>query len=705
MASKNDVVINVIAETKKAVAGMAVLALSVGAVVLIAKKLTKIGGELIEAFGVQEQAQAKLAASIRATGKEQQINQGQLEALASSLQKVTTFGDEVTISATAMLQQLADLNQEGLEKVIPSMQDFAAAMGVDLNTAATLIGKTLGSSTNALSRYGIEIDATASTSDKLVELTQAMDDKFGGMAATIANTSLGTIVQLQNAFGDLKEEIGETVAVALNPVIVWLRDVVTETVITVAQMKDLKASIKAFESGDFTLADEINVAASKVDRLSIAFEKAKADSLELENAFGKIANVSRESVQDAIAAQAAAKTALDNAKEGLGGLIGQREIEIRLNEISGESANKLLREQQALRDQLSLGLLDFNTALSEQQRIFEESLTPIERQREEYQRIIDKLADYRQALRDADMAGSQAFQDNRALINFFDDLKNSLVDVEIELQGLQGTMVFADPVLIGLTREYGLALNDVNFAMLAVAENMAAAAAIANNELLPGMMAFADPVLPGLSVNLDTVNLGLNDMFIAMVKVAEATGGVVVPEILAADEATEQWELNIDNLGKSMGNLAASGTLTALQEMGASMAQGSTGAEGFAAGLEALGSVLLNTLPQLLLTAGLKAVLLNPADPLGWGLIAASGLVAFFSGAVKGGSKSNSAADINALPDADTIAAARQGVTFGAGNAINPQVTNNFNIAGNAFVDDELGSRIQDEVTSMNSGS
>ncbi|KKL13897.1 hypothetical protein LCGC14_2521180, partial [marine sediment metagenome] len=82
-------------------------------------------------------------------------------AFASGLQKVTTFGDEATLSAMAMVQQLADLNQEGLEKVTPAMLDFAAAMDVDLQTAATLIGKTLGSTTNALSRYGIEIDAQA----------------------------------------------------------------------------------------------------------------------------------------------------------------------------------------------------------------------------------------------------------------------------------------------------------------------------------------------------------------------------------------------------------------------------------------------------------------------------------------------------------------------------------------------------------------
>ena len=157
--------------------------------------------------------------------------------LAAELQAVTTFGDEATISAMAMLQQLGDLNEQGLKQITPLLQDFAAAMRVDLNTAATLIGKTLGSTTNALSRYGIELDAMAPKSEKLAQLTEALEEKFGGAAIAMGQTTLGAIKSLNNAMGDLKEEGGRAAAEGLKPVVKWLTGVFTSATNAAKQLR------------------------------------------------------------------------------------------------------------------------------------------------------------------------------------------------------------------------------------------------------------------------------------------------------------------------------------------------------------------------------------------------------------------------------------------------------------------------------------
>jgi len=219
MATSDDVRINIIAETKQAVASMASFAAAIGAAILVAKKLIDIGKDMVNAYGEQEQAEARLATAIKSTGREAEINQKSLSKLASQLQSVTTYGDEVTVSAMAMVQQLSNLNQEGLEKVTPAMLDFAAAMGVDLQTAASLIGKTLGSTTNALTRYGIEIDATAPPTEKLAQLTEALNEKFGGTAVALGETTLGKITRFKNAVGDLKEVGGALIGGMLTPVI------------------------------------------------------------------------------------------------------------------------------------------------------------------------------------------------------------------------------------------------------------------------------------------------------------------------------------------------------------------------------------------------------------------------------------------------------------------------------------------------------
>jgi hypothetical protein len=161
--------------------------------------LVKIGKTMITAFGKQEEALAAMGSALRASGEYSASALGEFAALASELQGVTTYGDEVTLSAMAMLRQLTKLDNDGIKNIIPSVQDFAAAMGIDLVQAASLVGKTLGSDTNALSRYGVQIDMTGSESERLAELTDQLKSKFGGMATSLASTDTGALKQFKNA--------------------------------------------------------------------------------------------------------------------------------------------------------------------------------------------------------------------------------------------------------------------------------------------------------------------------------------------------------------------------------------------------------------------------------------------------------------------------------------------------------------------------
>lgn len=180
----------------------------IAAVYLIVRKAMKVVTDLTDAYSKQEMAIAKMESALRATGDYTPILSDALQTLARELQNVTTYGDEATLEATALLQSLANLNEQGLKQTIPLILDFAAGMNIDLNTAASLIGKTLGSTTNALSRYGIVLDATAPQVEKLAQLQDAINEKFGGRAVDLANTYTGQVEQLKNQYGDLKEQMG-----------------------------------------------------------------------------------------------------------------------------------------------------------------------------------------------------------------------------------------------------------------------------------------------------------------------------------------------------------------------------------------------------------------------------------------------------------------------------------------------------------------
>ena len=189
------------------------------------RKVYKIVKDLTEAWGKQETAIIELNNALINTDIYTPRVSHEIQQLASELQSMTTYGDEATLSATAMLQSLAGLNSEGLKNTIPLIQDLAAGMGMDLNMAASLVGKTLGSTTNALTRYGIVVDMSGTKAERLVEVQKQITEKFGGRSASLADSYTGKVKQLGNAFGDLKEAMGHVIANRMEPAIPLMTEI------------------------------------------------------------------------------------------------------------------------------------------------------------------------------------------------------------------------------------------------------------------------------------------------------------------------------------------------------------------------------------------------------------------------------------------------------------------------------------------------
>ena len=83
---------------------------------------------------------------------------------------------------------------------------------MDLTVAADLVSKTLGSSTNAMSRYGIQVTGAVGSTERLESLTNNLANVFGGQASAQAQTMAGSIEQAKNAMGDAAETIGNLLA-------------------------------------------------------------------------------------------------------------------------------------------------------------------------------------------------------------------------------------------------------------------------------------------------------------------------------------------------------------------------------------------------------------------------------------------------------------------------------------------------------------
>ena len=74
-------------------------------------------------------------------------------------------------------------------------------MGLDLKGAGDLVAKTIGSSTNAMSRYGIEVTGAVGSTERLETLTNNVANLFGGQALAQSKTMTGSIEQMKKCNG------------------------------------------------------------------------------------------------------------------------------------------------------------------------------------------------------------------------------------------------------------------------------------------------------------------------------------------------------------------------------------------------------------------------------------------------------------------------------------------------------------------------
>ena len=167
---------------------------------LVLRKVSAAVKEYTDLAKIQIQAEQALSAALGYT------SQALLEH-ASALQRVTTYGDEQIIQAQALIAAFIK-EEDQIKKITPAILDMAAAKGMDLRSAADLVTKSVASSTNALTRYGIEITGAAGSSERLQSAVDGLTKHFGGMAEELAKTDVGRIEQIKNEIGDIKETFG-----------------------------------------------------------------------------------------------------------------------------------------------------------------------------------------------------------------------------------------------------------------------------------------------------------------------------------------------------------------------------------------------------------------------------------------------------------------------------------------------------------------
>lgn len=175
------------------------------------KKVYAAGKELYDAYGKDELATIRLNAALQNNSSLTYTASARFEELASSLQKVSIFGDD---EIKTLISQLAAMGrtEEQINDIVKASANFASATGRNLVDTGLQINKTFSGLAGELGEANGGIRALSQEQLKNGDAVKILNKQYEGFTEKVGKGATGSATQLKNATTDLKESIGGLIA-------------------------------------------------------------------------------------------------------------------------------------------------------------------------------------------------------------------------------------------------------------------------------------------------------------------------------------------------------------------------------------------------------------------------------------------------------------------------------------------------------------
>ena len=186
-------------------------------------KIAGFGKASADAYNESVEAATKLSTIMKQRMGATDAQIGQIQALTAAQQQLGVVEDDAQVFGA---QQLATFlnSKDSLNTLIPAMNNLAVqqsgvnATSEDMVNIGNLMGKAMQGQVGALTRVGITFnDAQAEVlkygteQQKAAMLAHVITQNVGEMNKAIADTPAGKVQQVKNAWGNMKETIGESI--------------------------------------------------------------------------------------------------------------------------------------------------------------------------------------------------------------------------------------------------------------------------------------------------------------------------------------------------------------------------------------------------------------------------------------------------------------------------------------------------------------
>ena len=222
---------------------------AVAGVAVAVKKTVDALNDCEAAYKIQRNAEIALAQAAKNNPYLNNESVYNLRNFASELQSMSNIGDEVSLKVMSQLAATGR-NEEQIMQIMKAAADMAAVTGEDIATAATKLNATLNGNAGMLGR---QVTAINNLTNEELESGRAIEivaQQYNGSAAAMADNT----VQLANAWGDFKENIGRNWAEKTSPIKKFFTDTLNDINEALALTADKKAAAAAREAGTDTAA-------------------------------------------------------------------------------------------------------------------------------------------------------------------------------------------------------------------------------------------------------------------------------------------------------------------------------------------------------------------------------------------------------------------------------------------------------------------
>lgn len=176
--------------------------------------------DLLEAADVQNRAETQLATVMSNMGYSQEAF-ASMKAMAADMQQASIYGDEAFLAGAAELATYVT-DEKALKQIMSVLPNFATGMtgGGELDASgmtdiATQLGKVFNGAYDGIAKKGFvvtdqqkEIIQNGTDMEKALVISDIVNESWSNLAENMANTPQGSVISLKNAWGDVKEVIG-----------------------------------------------------------------------------------------------------------------------------------------------------------------------------------------------------------------------------------------------------------------------------------------------------------------------------------------------------------------------------------------------------------------------------------------------------------------------------------------------------------------